>query len=310
MKKEEVKSSMLLLLTAAIWGFAFVAQRVGTMHVGAFTFTGLRFALGSLSLLPILIISGKKAGEDNNTGEIKTSVITAGIMAGCALFIAASLQQIGLIYTTAGKAGFITGLYIVFVPVFGILLKQKTHISTWLGIFVAIIGLYFLSVNEGFYIELGDWLEIMGAVFWAIHILIIGNFANKVDAVKLSFMQFITCSALSLTSALIFEDISLSGISQIVIPLLYGGILSGGVAYTIQAIGQRHAKPSHAAIAMSMESVFASIGGLLLLNERMALRGYFGCALMLAGMLLSQYENFTKGKDAASSDIVRQEKTS
>lgn len=310
MNKEEVKSSMLLLLTAAIWGFAFVAQRVGTMHVGAFTFTGLRFALGSLSLLPLLIISERKSKDSNGTQYDRKTAIIGGIMAGCALFLAASLQQIGLIYTTAGKAGFITGLYIVFVPVFGIFLKQRVHISTWLGIFVAIIGLYFLSVNEGFYIELGDVLEIIGAVFWAVHILVIGNFANKVDAVKLSFIQFVTCSALSLTTAIIFEKISLAALSQIIIPLLYGGILSGGVAYTIQAIAQKHARPSHAAIAMSMESVFASIGGLLLLNERMALRGYMGCALMLAGMLLSQYENFTKGKNAAAIEIVNQEKFS
>ncbi|MGI5997758.1 MAG: DMT family transporter [Lutispora sp.] len=306
MKKEEVKSSALLLLTAAIWGFAFVAQRVGTMHVGAFTFTGLRFALGSLSLLPIVIFTGRRREKSNNKVETKSSFVTAGIIAGSALFTAASFQQIGLIYTTAGKAGFITGLYIVFVPILGIFLKQKTHVTTWLGVFVAIIGLYFLSVNEGFYIELGDWLEIIGAVFWAVHILVIDHFAKKVDAVKLSIMQFVTCSALSLMAALIFEDISIAALSQIVIPLLYGGILSGGVAYTIQAIAQKHAKPSHAAIAMSMESVFASIGGLILLGEIMSLRGYLGCALMLAGMLLSQYENFTKTKAEASTTVTEQ----
>ncbi|WP_372999285.1 DMT family transporter [Lutispora sp.] len=306
MKKEEVKSSALLLLTAAIWGFAFVAQRVGTMHVGAFTFTGLRFALGSLSLLPIVIFTGRRREKSNNKVETKSSFVTAGIIAGSALFTAASFQQIGLIYTTAGKAGFITGLYIVFVPILGIFLKQKTHVTTWLGVFVAIIGLYFLSVNEGFYIELGDWLEIIGAVFWAVHILVIDHFAKKVDAVKLSIMQFVTCSALSLMAALIFEDISIAALSQIVIPLLYGGILSGGVAYTIQAIAQKHAKPSHAAIAMSMESVFASIGGLILLGEIMPLRGYLGCALMLAGMLLSQYENFTKTKAEASTTVTEQ----
>jgi drug/metabolite transporter (DMT)-like permease len=306
MKKEEVKSSALLLLTAAIWGFAFVAQRVGTMHVGAFTFTGLRFALGSLSLLPIVIFTGRRREKSNNKVETKSSFVTAGIIAGSALFTAASFQQIGLIYTTAGKAGFITGLYIVFVPILGIFLKQKTHVTTWLGVFVAIIGLYFLSVNEGFYIEHGDWLEIIGAVFWAVHILVIDHFAKKVDAVKLSIMQFVTCSALSLMAALIFEDISIAALSQIVIPLLYGGILSGGVAYTIQAIAQKHAKPSHAAIAMSMESVFASIGGLILLGEIMPLRGYLGCALMLAGMLLSQYENFTKTKAEASTTVTEQ----
>lgn len=297
MKKQEVKSALLLLLTAAIWGFAFVAQRVGMQHMGAFTFNGLRFMLGSISLLPILYITGKKSqeskGDKKEISDNKT-VVVAGAIVGSVLFIAASLQQVGLIYTTAGKAGFITGLYIVFVPILGLFVKQKTNVTTWLGVFVAAIGLYFLSVNEGFYIEFGDLLETIGAIFWAVHILVIDHFTKKVDALKLSFAQYITCSVLSLITAFIFEDISLDVIPQAIVPLLYGGIMSVGVAYTLQVVAQKHAKPSHAAIALSMESVFASIGGLLLLGEILPLRGYFGCALMLAGMLLSQYENFAK----------------
>lgn len=297
MKKQEVKSALLLLLTAAIWGFAFVAQRVGMQHMGAFTFNGLRFMLGSISLLPILYITGKKSqeskGDKKEISDNKT-VVVAGAIVGSVLFIAASLQQVGLIYTTAGKAGFITGLYIVFVPILGLFVKQKTNVTTWLGVFVAAIGLYFLSVNEGFYIEFGDLLETIGAIFWAVHILVIDHFTKKVDALKLSFAQYITCSVLSLITAFIFEDISLGVIPQAIVPLLYGGIMSVGVAYTLQVVAQKHAKPSHAAIALSMESVFASIGGLLLLGEILPLRGYFGCALMLAGMLLSQYENFAK----------------
>jgi len=297
LKKQEVKSALLLLLTAAIWGFAFVAQRVGMQHMGAFTFNGLRFMLGSISLLPILYITGRKSqesmGDKKEISDNKT-VVVAGAIVGSVLFIAASLQQIGLIYTTAGKAGFITGLYIVFVPILGLFVKQKTNITTWLGVFVAAIGLYFLSVNEGFYIEFGDLLETIGAIFWAVHILVIDHFTKKVDALKLSFAQYITCSVLSLITAFIFEDISLDVIPQAIVPLLYGGIMSVGVAYTLQVVAQKHAKPSHAAIALSMESVFASIGGLLLLGEILPLRGYFGCALMLTGMLLSQYENFAK----------------
>lgn len=294
MDKRDLKSSMILLITAAIWGFAFVAQRMGTMHVGAFTFTGLRFALGSLSLMPLLIYSKKKAKKSTDDNIEPSSNILAGVIAGSVLFCAASLQQIGLIYTEAGKAGFITGLYIVMVPIFGIFLKQRVHISTWLGIVLAIIGLYFLSVTEGFYISKGDLYVIIGAIFWAVHILVIDHFTKKVDSLKLSFIQFVTCSTLSLTVALIFEKISIQSITMIIIPLLYGGTLSAGVAYTLQAIGQKHAKPSHAAIALSMESVFASIGGYLILKENLGARGYLGCALMLAGMLLSQYENFTK----------------
>lgn len=294
MDKKELKSSMLLLLTAAIWGFAFVAQRMGTMYVGAFTFNGFRFVLGSLSLVPLLIYSWKKSDKGPKDSVIAKNNLKAGVAAGSVLFIAASLQQIGLIYTDAGKAGFITGLYIVIVPILGMFLKQRIHISTWAGIALAVSGLYFLSVTEGFNIAKGDLYVTIGAFFWAIHILIIDHYTKIIDAIKLSFLQFVTCSVLSLVTAFIFEDISYRGLSMVIIPLLYGGIMSAGVAYTLQIVGQKHARPSHAAIAMSMESVFASIGGYLILKEVLGVRGYIGSGLMLAGMLLSQYENLTK----------------
>lgn len=303
MEKQELKSNILLLITAAIWGFAFVAQRLGTMYVGAFTFNGFRFALGSLSLVPILIYSNKKTKESVKSSEELSSTILGGVIAGSVLFCAAALQQTGLIYTEAGKAGFITGLYIVIVPVLGMFLKQRVHISTWLGIALAVFGLYFLSVTEGFNIGKGDLYVIIGAIFWAIHILVIDHFTKKVDPLRLSFIQFITCSALSLIFALFFEKISIASLSMILIPLLYGGILSSGVAYTLQAVAQKHAKPSHAAIAMSTESVFASIGGFLILKENLGFRAYIGCALMLAGMLLSQYENFNKNKNSDSVEL-------
>lgn len=301
MKNKEVKSVLILLLTAAIWGFAFVAQRVGMQHVGAFTFNGVRFALGSMSLLPVIYFFGKKTTESIEKieeADFKTTV-KSGIMAGSVLFIAASLQQVGLIYTTAGKAGFITSLYIVLVPILGIFLKQKTHITTWLGALTAVIGLYFLSINENFTIEFGDLLEIIGAFFWAVHIQLIDRFVRNVDAIKLSSIQFATCSVLSLIVAFIFEDVNLGGLSSAIVPILYGGIMSAGVAYTLQAVGQKHAKPSHAAIALSMESVFAAVGGLLLLEEILPARGYLGCALMLLGMLIAQSENFKKDKSLA-----------
>ena len=295
MKSKKIKSIFILLLTAAIWGLAFVAQRVGMEHVGAFTFNGLRFALGSVSLLPIIFFSGKslKNAEEKTDTDLKTT-IKSGIIAGCILFIAASLQQVGLIYTTAAKAGFITSLYIVLVPILGIFLKQKTFASTWIGAITAAIGLYFLSINEDFTIQLGDLLQIIGAFFWAAHIQVIDKFVRNVDAIKLSGVQFATCSVLSLIVAFIFEDFNISGIYDALVPILYGGIMSVGVAYTLQAVGQRHAKPSHAAITLSMEAVFAAIGGILLLQETMAMRGYFGCALMLAGMLITQTENIKK----------------
>ncbi|WP_019228447.1 DMT family transporter [Sedimentibacter sp. B4] len=294
MKTKEVKSVFILLLTAAIWGFAFVAQRVGMQHVGAFTFNGVRFALGSISLLPVIYFFNRKNKEQQKEeADLKTTV-KSGLIAGSVLFIAASLQQIGLIYTTAGKAGFITSLYIVLVPIIGILFKQKTHMKTWIGALTAAIGLYFLSINESFTIEFGDFLEIIGAVFWACHILLIDRFVKNVDAIKLSSIQFATCAVLSMITAFITEDVNAAGISSALVPILYGGIMSAGVAYTLQAVGQKYAKPSHAAIALSMESVFAAIGGIVLLAERMSPRGYLGCALMLLGMLIAQSENFGK----------------
>ncbi len=301
MKTREVKSVLILLLTAAIWGFAFVAQRVGMQHVGAFTFNGVRFALGSLSLLPVIYFFSKKTVSENAYGEtIKSdeadfkTTVKSGILAGSVLFIAASLQQVGLIYTTAGKAGFITSLYIVLVPILGIFLKQKTHVTTWLGALTAVAGLYLLSINENLTVEFGDLLEIIGAFFWATHIQLIDRYVKNVDVLKLSSIQFATCSVLSLIVAFIFEDVNFTGLSEALIPLLYGGIMSAGVAYTLQAIGQKSAKPSHAAIALSMESVFAAIGGAWLLHERLPVKGYAGCVLMLLGMLIAQSENIRK----------------
>lgn len=293
MNSKEVKSILILLLTAAIWGFAFVAQRVGMKHIGPFTYTGIRFALASISLLPVIYFFCRS--KENNENEFKEAdtktTIKSGILAGCALFTAASLQQIGLVYTTAGKAGFITSLYIVLVPLLGILLKQKTNRNTWIGALTAVVGLYFLSINEDLTIEFGDLLEIIGAFFWAAHILLIDKFVKNVNAIKLSCVQFAAGSILSITFAIIFEDINILSIMQAAIPILYGGFLSGGVAYTLQAIGQKNAEPAHAAIALSMEAVFASIGGTILLSEILPARGYFGCALMLAGMLIAQAKN-------------------
>jgi len=184
------------------------------------------------------------------------------------------------------------------VPLLGIFLKQRTGLNTWIGVVLAALGLYFLSVNEDFTIAFGDLLEIIGAFFWAVHILVIDYFTKKVDALRLSCIQFAMCSALSIIIALIFEDISVSGLSQAAIPILYGGLLSVGVAYTLQVVAQKHAKPSHAAIILSMEAVFAALGGALLLKENMGVRGYLGCALMFAGMLLTQVNFFEKKESA------------
>jgi drug/metabolite transporter (DMT)-like permease len=294
-QKQELKSNILLLLTAAIWGFAFVAQRVGGQLVGAFTFNGIRFALGSISLLPLLIYfkNNKKEKNDKYNNSSKDA-LKAGVAAGAILFMGATLQQMGLAYTTAGKAAFITGLYIVLVPVLGIFMKQRVHGSTWLGVALAVAGLYFLSINEDFSIAKGDLLEIMGAFFWAGHILLIDYYVKKVDTLQLSFIQFATCSVLSMTAAIFTEDISAGAIYQAMIPILYGGIFSVGIAYTLQIVGQKHAKPSHAAIILSMEAMFAALGGALLLHENLGARGYLGCALMFAGMMVTQIRDILK----------------
>lgn len=292
LNNKRVRANMLLLVTAAIWGFAFVAQRVGSKYVGPFTFNGVRFALGSISLIPLIIyFDKKKQNENNSENNIKVNaqkIIIPGVLVGTVLYAGATLQQIGLIYTTTGKASFITGLYMVIVPIIGIFLKHKTGINSWIGVGLAAIGLYFLSINGDFSISYGDLLEIIGSVFWAVHILTIDYFSKKIDPLKLSSIQFATCSLLSLITAVIFEKITISGISNALIPILYGGLLSVGIAYTLQVVGQKNAKPSHAAIILSMESVFGAIGGTLILGETMSSRGYVGCILILGGILVSQ----------------------
>ncbi len=290
MNNKRLVANLLLILTAAIWGFAFVAQRVGSQFVGAFTFNGIRFALGALSLIPLIIFLDKRKENSEESTEkpnLKATLLP-GILVGLILYAGATLQQVGLFYTTVGNASFITGLYMVFVPIIGIFLKHKIGKNSWVGVILAIIGLYLLSINENFSISYGDLLEVIGAIFWAVHILAIDNFTKRVNPLKLSFIQFATCSILSLITAFIFEDITISGISSAFIPILYGGLLSVGVAYTLQVVAQKDAKPSHAAIILSMESVFGAIGGAVLLGESMSGRGYLGCALILAGILVSQ----------------------
>jgi drug/metabolite transporter (DMT)-like permease len=277
MNIQTVRSNALLLITAVIWGFAFVAQRVGMEYLGPFTYNAARFTLGSLSLLPLLLISRdeRPASENIIPRPSLKLMIFGGFAAGFMLFMGMSLQQVGLVYTTAGKAGFITSLYVVIVPILALVFKQSTNPGTWIGAVLAAIGLYFLSVTEQFTIEFGDLLEFFCAL-------------PRIQSVKLAFTQFVVCTALSLMVAVVFEDISWNALVQATWPILYAGILSSGVAFTFQVMAQRHTHPAHASIIMSMEAVFAAIGGWLLLNEILSMRGLMGCGLMLCGMLLSQ----------------------
>ena len=284
------KSDILLLITATIWGFAFVAQRVGMEYLGPFAFNGIRFALGSLSLLPLLQYTQSRQHRDS-ANEAKAAAATAwkgGCLAGIVLFIAASLQQVGLQFTTAGNAGFITGLYVVIVPILGLFIGQKATSGTWSGAVLTAAGLYLLSITESFSIAYGDLLEIMGAFFWAGHVLLIGWYSPRTNPIKLAAIQFAVCSLLSMATAISIETITLEGIRGPAIPILYGGLGSVGVAYTLQVVAQKTAHPAHAAILLSLEAVFAAFGGWLILGEQLTSRGAVGCLLMLLGMLISQ----------------------
>ena len=284
-----MKSNILLLITAIIWGFAFVAQRAGMEYLGPFLFNAIRFALGSASLIPLLLYNKKRKFKEEKLLALENKHYLYGsIVMGIVLFIASTFQQMGIVYTDAGKAGFITGLYIILVPIFGLFIGQNTSKVTWIGAVVAIVGLYFLSVTENFKIDIGDLLVLISAIFWAVQILIVGFLSVRVDAIQLAFAQFLICSILSLIAALSTEIISLTDIINATIPILYAGLCSVGIAYTLQIVAQKTAHPANAAIIMSLESVFAVIGGWLVLSENIPLRGLFGCALMLCGMIISQ----------------------
>ncbi len=252
-------------------------------HVGPYIFNAVRFALGSIVLIPFVISSRRGDRE-----KALSPVLKNGIAAGIVLFCGASLQQTGLVSTTAGKAGFITGLYVVLVPVLGIFIGQRTGSKTWTGIALAATGLYLLSFRGNFNIGKGDLLVLAGTFFWAVHVLLIGSATRRVNSLLLALVQFIVCSFLSFTAAALIETIEPTGLIRASIPILYGGLLSVGIAYTLQVIAQRRTSASHTAIILSLETVFAAIGGWIVLGETIPIRGLIGCALMLSGILVSQ----------------------
>lgn len=288
MKTKKIKSTILLFLTAIIWGFAFVAQRVGAEYVGAFTFNGIRFLLGTLSLVPVILIFEK---EKFNKEKFKRTLVT-GLLAGVVLFIASTLQQFGVEITgSAGKAGFLTGLYIVLVPLIRFVMGKKTSVFTFFGAVFAVVGLFFLCMTgDEISFGIGDIVLIIGAFFWAGHILVVDKFVNDVSPLKFSMTQFFVCGFLSIIFTLFTEDIELSAIQSAGIPILYGGIMSVGVAYTCQILGQKDSDPTFASIVFSTESVFSAIGGAIILHEIMSGRGYLGCVLIFIGIILSQLD--------------------
>ena len=282
-----MQANLMLLVTAAIWGFAFVAQRVAMDHMGPFSFNAVRFLLGAASLLPLIwFFSRKKAVA--TTPAAKTSIWLAGGVAGAILFVAAALQQVGLLDTTAAKAGFITGLYMILVPFLGLFLRHVTGLNAWLGAVLALVGLYLLSINADFSMSRGDFLMFIGAIFWACHILWIDFIGRRVNALQLSAVQFLACGLLSSVAAFWQEAPTFASILLAWPAILFASFISVGLAYTLQVVAQKRAKPTHAAIIMSMEAVFAAIGGVVFLDENLPMRGWIGCGLMMIGMLLSQ----------------------
>ena len=300
MKKGVISSDVLLLLTAAIWGFAFTAQRAGMDHIGPMLYTGVRFLLGAIVLAPLWFARSRKRKPER---EVRfRELLGSGVLAGLFLFCGVTFQQVGLLYTTASKAGFITGLYVIFVPILGMVWKQKTHPGTWTGAALAVIGLYFLSVTGGFRIGTGDLLVLASAFFWAFHVHTIGRLSKRIDPVKLAVVQYVFCGALSLIIAIPLEPINIGAIWDAALPIAYGGICSVGIAYTLQVVAQKSAPPAHAAIIMSLEGVFAVVGGYLILKETLSMRGFAGCALMLIGMIISQISVARAGRTTDRAD--------
>ena len=304
MNKKELKTDIMLVTAALLWCMGFVAQRDGMNYIGPFLYSAIRFSIGIICLLPMYFLTRKHEPELRQEDKVKNggnssvknqdisvdrrTVITAGLVVGFFLFLGVSAQQIGLQTTTAGKASFITALYMVLVPVFGIFLKHKTAKTVWIGIVLALIGLYFMSISKEFRIERGDAFVIACAVLWAVHFLFVAHYSSKVGPIRLSMMQFIVCAVLSLIVAVIKEPIELSALPPALPAILYGGIGAVGIAYTLHVVALKDANPGYASLILSMESVFGAIGGWLILHETMTGRQLLGAGLILSAVLLSQ----------------------
>lgn len=298
----KTKNALLLVLTAFIWGTAFVAQSVGMDYLGPFTFNGVRSLIGGAALLPCIAILqrmnrkdgvGKEPGSGDARKERKDMVF-GGIACGLLLFAASSLQQIGIQFTTAGKAGFITACYIVIVPVLGIFLKKKIGWKVWVAVAIALAGLYFLCMTEKFTVGKGDVLIFACALVFSLHILVIDYFSPKVDGVKMSCIQFFVCGIASLPFMFLLETPEIGAMLNGWLPLLYAGVMSCGVGYTLQIIGQKDVNPAIASLILSLESCFSVLAGWIVLGERLSMRESIGCVLMFAAIILAQVPEKSK----------------
>ena len=287
MRSHALRADLLMLSTAIIWGTVFVAQRLGMDAVGPFLYSGLRFSLAALVLLPLLPLLERRT-SDSAPPPLNRHLLLGGGLMGLALALGINLQQVGLLFTSVTNSGFITGLYVIMVPLLGLFIGQKTSLGIWLGASLAVVGMFLLSVGDGFQVASGDWLQLAGAFVWGVHVLMVGFFARRHDPLRLAIVQFVTCAVISLLLALCFEEIQISMILQAGPAILYGGLFGVAIGFTLQVVAQKHAIASHAAIILSLEAVFAALAGAVFLDESLHLRGYIGCALMFGGMLVAQ----------------------
>lgn len=302
MKTNSLKKILCLFLTSLVWGISFVAQSEGLKHVGTFTFSAIRFCIGGIVLIPLIFIFSKNKQNDNSNEEVKLSkktLLIAGLVCGGVLFVASNVQQIGISLTTVGKSGFISAMYIIICPILCLFLKKKPSVSVWIGVAISLIGLYLLCVTDSFSsINKGDVITLISSLFFSIHILVIDYFSPKCDGVKLSCIQFFVCSFLSFIAMLIFEKPQISFILQAWLPILYSGLFSSGVGYTLQIIGQKGLNPVVASLVLSLESVVAVIAAWIILGETLSSRETLGCILMFTAIILVQIPNpFKKKKE-------------
>lgn len=283
-----MKNNILLVLTALIWGCAFVAQSVGMDYVGPFTFNMARFLIGAIVLLPVIWFMDRQRKTGAEKGAGQKTLIIGGICCGIALAVASTLQQWGILFTTVGKAGFITAMYIVIVPLLGIFIGKKVRPLIIGCVAIAVVGFYFLCMTESLRLGLGDFLVLLCAIAFSIHILVIDHFSPKVDGVKMSAIQFLTAAIISAVPTLLWEQPVFTEILQAWQPVLYAGVMSCGVAYTLQIIAQKNADPTVASLLLSLESVFSVLAGWVLLGQGLSLKELFGCVLIFCAIILAQ----------------------
>ncbi len=289
--KQQIKSSLILLLTATIWGVAFVAQSVGMEYIGPFTFNAIRCVLGGLVLIPVILVLKKKkeTGAENQEKEDKKTLWAGGIACGVILCIASNLQQFGIMEASVGKSGFFTALYIVMIPVIGIFIGKRPGIKLWFCVALAVVGMYLLCMKDGsFTIEWADIMLLLCALAFSFHILVVDYFSPKVDGVKMSCIQFFVCGVLSAVGMLFTETPDISNIQAAWLPLLYAGLLSCGVGYTLQIVGQKGINPVIASLIMSLESVISALAGWVILGQVLSPKEILGCVLMFVAIIITQ----------------------